>query len=358
MSRAVASVALLFAAAVPPPGSVAAQDLGAPDVPFVETPMPVVETMLEAAELTPDDTLYDLGSGDGRIPILAAARYGTASVGVEIQDSLVARSRQNARRAGVQDRVRFIHGDLFETDLRPASVVTLYLLWSVNIRLRPRLLRELRAGSRIVSHQFRMGEWKPDSIVQIPDHVAHVYKWVVPADLEGSWRLRTPAGRDLTLEIDQKFQELRAVATSGGVRVPVRDASVQGVRVEIALEQQGDDGATVRRLAGTVGGDMIEGRDPSGEPWSAVRVARGDGEIDAWRDETTPDSIPAPEEPPCCPLRDSLTVGGAGSMHETAAVGPPEPAQDQTGAGPGSDVRPAPGSGKANVPGRLPDRSD
>lgn len=354
MSRTVASGVLALLALAPGTPGVA-QDLGAPDVPFVETPLPVVETMLEVADLTPEDTLYDLGSGDGRIPILAAGRYGAAAVGVEIQDSLVARSRRNARRAGVAERVRFIHGDLFETDLRPASVVTLYLLWSINIRLRPKLLRDLRPGSRIVSHQFRMGEWPADSVIQIPDHVAHVYTWVVPADVEGTWRLTTPEGRDLTLEIDQKFQEARAVATSAGTTVPVARVGLRGHRVEIVLGTGVEGEPDGRRLAGTVAGDRIEGGAAGEEAWTAVRVARGDGVIDAWDGETAPDSIPAPREPPCCPLTDSLTLRERGSIHGSTVVGPPEPAHEPMGAGPGSDVRPAPGSGKAKAPGRLPD---
>jgi len=287
-------------------GLAAQEDLGAPDVPFVESPMPVVETMLELAGLTPEDTLYDLGSGDGRIPILAAGRYGTPSVGVEIQDSLIRLSRSNARLAGVDDRVRFVHGDLFETDLRPASVVTLYLLWSLNIRLRPKLLRELRPGARIVSHQFRMGEWRPDSTVQIPRHVAHVYSWTVPADVGGTWRVTTGAGEELTLAIDQKFQEVRAVAASETGSVVVREVALSGERIEIVLER-GDDDVAVRRLTGTVAADRMEGRTASGTEWSAVRVAGRGAAIDAWEGESGADSIPVPEEPPCCRSMHSLT---------------------------------------------------
>lgn len=287
-------------------GLAAQEDLGAPDVPFVESPMPVVETMLELAGLTPEDTLYDLGSGDGRIPILAAGRYGTPSVGVEIQDSLIRLSRSNARLAGVDDRVRFVHGDLFETDLRPASVVTLYLLWSLNIRLRPKLLRELRPGARIVSHQFRMGEWRPDSTVQIPRHVAHVYSWTVPADVGGTWRVTTEAGEEITLAFDQKFQEVRAVAASETGSVVVREVALSGERIEIVLETGAEDVA-VRRLTGTVAADRMEGRTASGGGWSAVRVAGKGAAIDAWEGESGADSIPVPEEPPCCASMPSLT---------------------------------------------------
>ncbi len=300
MVRIVATAVLVAGLPLLSGGLAAQHDLGAPDVPFVESPMPVVETMLELAAPTPDDTLYDLGSGDGRIPILAAGRYGTPSVGVEIQDSLVSLSRHNALLAGVEDRVRFVHGDLFETDLRSASVVTLYLLWSLNIRLRPKLLRELRPGARIVSHQFRMGEWRPDSTVQIPRHVARVYSWTVPADVGGTWRLATGAGEELTLAIDQKFQEVRAVATSETGSLGVGEVVLAGERIEIVLETAGAGDAAIRRLTGTVAADRMEGRTASGGRWSAVRVAGAGAAIDAWEGESGADSIPVPEEPPCC----------------------------------------------------------
>lgn len=312
MKRIVVVAALLAGAPLVPAG-LAGQDLGAPDVPFVESPMPVVETMLELAAPAAGDTLYDLGSGDGRIPILAAGRYGVSSVGVEIQDSLVRLSRRNARLAGVEERVRFVHGDLFETDLRPASVVTLYLLWSLNIRLRPKLLRELRPGARIVSHQFRMGEWRPDSTVQIPRHVAHVYSWTVPADVEGTWRLTTAAGEELALEIDQKFQELRVEAVAGAEPVGVRDAVLRGEGIEIALEAAGSGASPVRRFTGTVTDGRMEGRTASGGAWSAVRVAGAGDPIDAWDGETEPDSLPDPAQPPCCPPGDTARAPGMAS---------------------------------------------
>ncbi|MFB6240519.1 MAG: cyclopropane-fatty-acyl-phospholipid synthase family protein, partial [Gemmatimonadota bacterium] len=148
------------------PADAGAQEL---DVPYVPTPMEVVSTMLELAEPTPQDSLYDLGSGDGRIVITAAKRYGTPGIGVELDSGRVATARQNARQEGVADLVRFIQGDLFDVDVSNADIVTLYLLPSVNRKLRPKLLRQLDPGSRVVSHDFDMGAWKPDSVVRVPE---------------------------------------------------------------------------------------------------------------------------------------------------------------------------------------------
>jgi precorrin-6B methylase 2 len=135
-----------------------------PDVRFLPTPDNVVDAMLELAHVTPSDVVFDLGSGDGRIPIAAAKKYGARGVGVEIDDQLVRLSQENAVKAGVADRVTFIRGDLFQADISPATVVTLFLLPSLNIQLIPKFKRELRPGVRIVSHHFAMGDvWLPDT---------------------------------------------------------------------------------------------------------------------------------------------------------------------------------------------------
>ena len=153
-----------------------------PDVAFIPTPPETVEEMLRQARLTPDDVLYDLGSGDGRIPIRAAQLYGVRAVGIEIDPKLVAEAREAVRRAGVSHLVTFRTGDIYREDLRGATVVTLYLSDTINLSLRPKLLRELPAGARIVSHDFRMGDWKPERIVRVPWRNLHrtVYVWTVP----------------------------------------------------------------------------------------------------------------------------------------------------------------------------------
>jgi SAM-dependent methyltransferase len=153
---------------------------GRRDVPFVPTPPDTVETMLGLAGLRPGDVVYDLGSGDGRIVIAAAQRHGVRAVGVDIDSRRIREARRNAARAGVEDRVEFRQQDLFDADIRDASVVTLYLLPRVNSRLRPRLLQELRPGTRVVSHAFDMDGWPPERTVTSPESGRTVYLWVVP----------------------------------------------------------------------------------------------------------------------------------------------------------------------------------
>lgn len=150
-----------------------------PDVLYVPTPQPVVGAMLEMAEIESGDVLYDLGSGDGRIPITAARQYGIRAVGIEIDPRRVAEAQRSAKEAGVDHLVTFHVADLFETDLSEASVVTLYLLSTLNLRLRPKLLAELEPGSRIVSQSFSMGDWTPEQRRTVQGRP--IYRWTVPA---------------------------------------------------------------------------------------------------------------------------------------------------------------------------------
>jgi cyclopropane fatty-acyl-phospholipid synthase-like methyltransferase len=157
-------------------GVVAAQTLRPPDVPYVPTPQQVVDAMLELAEVTPGDVVYDLGSGDGRIPITAALKFGARGVGIEIDPFMISQAEGNLRRAGVSDRVTFVNQDLFDTDLRDATVVTLFLFPGVNLKLMPKLKRELRPGSRVVSHHFDMGpDWPPDESREVNGLM--IYLW-------------------------------------------------------------------------------------------------------------------------------------------------------------------------------------
>ena len=148
-----------------------------PDVPFVPTSQALVVEMLKLANVTKDDTVYDLGCGDGRIVITAAKQFGAHGVGVDINPERIQEANENARRAGVADKVKFIEGDLFTADIRPATVVTLYLLPSVNLKLRPRLLSDLKPGTRVVSHSFDMEDWKPDKAVVVEG--GQLYLWVI-----------------------------------------------------------------------------------------------------------------------------------------------------------------------------------
>lgn len=163
-------------------GVVGAQERGAtlrgPDVIFVPTPNEIVATMLKMAAVTKKDTVYDLGCGDGRIVITAAQRYGARGVGIDIDPERVAEATENVARAGVADRVKIIRGDLFEADISAATVVTLYLLTDLNLKLRPKLLRDLTPGTRVVSHAFSMGDWKPEREAEVSGTT--VYLWRIP----------------------------------------------------------------------------------------------------------------------------------------------------------------------------------
>jgi SAM-dependent methyltransferase len=154
------------------------QPSAAGEVPFVPTPSAVVDEMLELANVGPNDVIYDLGSGDGRIVITAAKRYGARGVGVDIDPQRVKEARENAKHRGVADRVDFREGDLFDVDLSEATVVTLYLLPEVNMRLRPKLWSELKPGTRVVSHSFNMGDWEPLQTRKVMGST--VYYWVIP----------------------------------------------------------------------------------------------------------------------------------------------------------------------------------
>ena len=149
------------------------------DVPYVPTPPDIVKAMLKLADVKPHDVIYDLGCGDGRIAIAAAKEFGARAVGVDIDPKRISEAQENAKNAGVADRVKFMQGNLFGADIHEATVVTLYLLPTVNLQLKPKLLRDLKPGTRIVSHRFDMGDWKPDKQDTLDGRT--VYFWVVPA---------------------------------------------------------------------------------------------------------------------------------------------------------------------------------
>jgi hypothetical protein len=194
---------------------------GMDEVPFVVTPDNVTLAMLELARVGPSDYVIDLGSGDGRIVIVAAKKFGARGLGVEIVSDLVKKSRESAKQAGVEKRAEFREQDLFKTDLTPATVVTLYLLPEVNLKLRPSLL-SLAPGTRVVSHDWDMDDWKPDRTITVaaPDKTigleksSKVHYWVVPAKVEGTW-CGTGGAAGMRLELAQKFQEFRGHAGSG-----------------------------------------------------------------------------------------------------------------------------------------------
>jgi SAM-dependent methyltransferase len=225
--------------------------------------------MLKLADVGPTDVVYDLGSGDGRLVIAAARDFGASGVGVEIDPGLVQTSRERAALAGVADRARFLWQDLFVTDLAPATVVTLYVTDEVTRRLRPKLLRELHPGSRVVSHDFSMGDWPPDRLHRVrgPDRAHTLYLWVIPATFAGHWRLTfgEADARAATLELSQRFQLLYGVLDIEGRRLAV-EGSLEGDRLHLSAGEQ--------TFTGRVTGDRAAGR---------VTAPGGDGEWTARR---------------------------------------------------------------------------
>ncbi|WP_009630221.1 SAM-dependent methyltransferase [Synechocystis sp. PCC 7509] len=158
-----------------------------PDVVYVPTPQEVVDEMLALAKVTKNDVIYDLGSGDGRIPVTAAQKFGTRGIGIDINPERIQEANANAQKAGVSDRVKFLNQDLFTTDISQATVVTLYLLPELNVRLRPQLFKQLKPGTRIVSHDFDMGEWKPERTVQTKEG-STIYLWTIPKEVPPNLR--------------------------------------------------------------------------------------------------------------------------------------------------------------------------
>ena len=238
-------------------------------VPYVPTPQNVVERMLEIAKVGPQDYLIDLGSGDGRIVVTAAKKHGARGVGVDLNPTRISEANENAREANVVDKVSFYQQDLFETDLTPATVITMYLLPRVNLALRPKLL-ELKPGTRIVSHDFSMGEWKPEHHEQIDAHDKYgsvggrsdIYLWIVPAKVDGSWRSRLQVrGKPVDYEIalNQQFQTVGGSARVGGRTVRLQNAKLYGDR--LSFEFTADiDGAPIRHaFSGTVTDGLIHG---------------------------------------------------------------------------------------------------
>lgn len=243
-----------------------------PDVGFVATPVSLVSGMLDLAAVADTDVLYDLGSGDGRI-VIAAARRGARAVGVELDSMLVEESRASADSAGVAARAEFRRADLFATDLRPATVVTLYLGRELNLRLRPILLRDLRPGTRVVSQAFDMGDWPPDSVITVRSRevaATPIHLWVIPADVAGRWALAIgpddASAERLRLDLAQEYQAVRGTADS----VRLEDVRLRGDSLTLSIRGI--------RFAGRVSGDEARGTvtTPGASPksWRAVRTAR------------------------------------------------------------------------------------
>jgi SAM-dependent methyltransferase len=242
------------------------------DVEFVPTPQPVVIEMLKMAGVNKNDVVYDLGCGDGRIVITAAKVFGARGVGVDIDPFNIKYSKERARKEGVTDRVKFIEGDFFQTKLNEATVVALYLTPDLNKQLRPIFFRDLKPGSRIVSHDFNMGDWKPDNIGRLhdikheyPDSTsirdAPFYYWVIPANAAGTWRGAMPpsAGMRYAIRFIQKYQHIGGVITLGGRDQPVTDARLIGDHVSFTFHHNVDGEQMVMWFYGRISGNVIQG---------------------------------------------------------------------------------------------------
>jgi len=229
------------------------------DVIWVPTPLSLIERMLEMAKLAPGDVHYDLGSGDGRT-VIAAAKRGVEAYGVEFNPDMVALSKRSAEREGVADRAHFINGDIFQVDFSRATVVTLYLLPSLNLKLRPILLK-MKPGTRVVSHAFSMDDWQPDQTAIVQGRTA--YLWIVPARVDGTWRWKAAgdASKEYELVLRQQFQNIEGlIRLDSGKLGKLRDAKLDGDRISFTIyESAGVRGAIRRDYTGVVSGDAIRG---------------------------------------------------------------------------------------------------
>ena len=261
-----------------------------PRVPYVPTPQEVVDRMLEVAKVGPHDYLIDLGSGDGRIVVTAARKFGTRGFGVDLNPERIRESNENARRAGVTEKIAFYQRDLFETSLGAATVITMYLLPQVNIELRPRLL-DLKPGTRLVSHDFDMGDWKPDNYVKMETQAKYggaggtseIYFWIVPARVAGVWQWELPvSGKPLAYEVklEQKYQTVTGSISVGGKPVKLLNARLRGDEIRFMFTADVNGSPVKHELTGKVAGDGVIGSARlSGErmrgqhDWSARRIS-------------------------------------------------------------------------------------
>ena len=265
-----------------------------PRVPYVPTPQDVVDKMLQMARVTSSDYLIDLGSGDGRIVITAAKKHGARGFGVDINPTRVTEATANARKAGVSDKVAFYQRDLFQTDFTQATVISMYLLPRVNLELRPKLL-ELKPGTRIVSHDFSMGEWKPDAHLQMNSlekysgagGESEIYYWMVPAKVAGTWQWDLPAGGRggkplaYTATLSQTFQMVSGSVMANGRSAPLRNVTLAGDALSFVFTLDLGNGPVRHEISGKVADDRLQGsagmsgsRSQGRYEWTAERTPR------------------------------------------------------------------------------------
>lgn len=264
--------------------STTAQAQQAADVPYVPTPWNVVAAMLEIAQVGASDNLIDLGSGDGRIVIEAAKKHGTRGQGIELNAGLVSDARREAKRQNVDGKVSFVQGNLFSFDISGATVLSMYLLPQINLQLRPRVLSELKPGTRVVSHDFDFGAWTPDlrREIAVPGKsygppVSQIYLWHVPAHVAGTWRWQLAVGgRQHTYEarISQRFQTLAAEALVDGGSAVTQNLKLRGDQLELTLVREIYGQPVTHEFSGRIAGDSASGR---------VKLSGGDGAMLDWK---------------------------------------------------------------------------
>lgn len=241
------------------------------DVPYVPTDYEIVEKMLKMANVNENDILYDLGCGDGRIVITAAKKFGTRGVGIDINPVRIEESNKNAEEEGVTEKVQFIEQNLFEADISEATVLTMYLLPSVNLKLRPILFQDLKPGTRIVSHDFDMGDWEPDQSTIIEYSLDYqnfldnhtVYFWILPANVSGDWEVKVTesANHDtFILHINQIFQMLHGNLTDRKSNITIQDIKIEGVRLQYTTEEKNGNEKVTGFFDGTVNGNEAKGK--------------------------------------------------------------------------------------------------
>jgi SAM-dependent methyltransferase len=235
---------------------------------WVPTPERMIRRLLQMADTTKDDVVIDLGSGDGRIPIYAAKHFGARGIGVELEKNLIDISRSAARKEGVASRVQFIQEDLFKADLSQATVIALYISPGVMTRLQPILL-DLRPGTRVVSHSFKLDDWDPDESIVVEERHGHL--WVVPARVEGRWAVSL-GEESFGMRIERQYQRLSIAGERGGRPLNVIGARLRGNEIRFtSFDRDGN----VRHHAGRVDGERMSGTcEGDGRPWTASKVSR------------------------------------------------------------------------------------
>jgi len=223
------------------------------DVVWVPTPDDLVDKMLRMAKTTAQDYVIDLGAGDGKIAIAAAKSFGATSLGIEYNPDMVKLANCMVQVEGVGEKTRIVQGDIFKEDFSKASVITMYLLPELNLCVRHRILG-MRPGTRVTSHQFSMGDWRPDDSAEVEERIA--YLWLVPARVAGTWALKDSAGLQVTVALNQTFQRISGEATQGSAKQPLVGATLRGDQLVFAFN---DDMGVTRTFNGTVKGNELSG---------------------------------------------------------------------------------------------------